>query len=326
MYMYQVYELMPNYTDFTQFKNLGIPGYNVGFIDCYYDYHRMTDTPETLNKESLQHLGEYAFSLIGRFIHTDLQDLKSPRQIFFNPLGSVFIYYPKILDVFFFTLSTILLILFLREGKNKKLVTMGKALKASAIHLIMMTLVMGITAFINMGVIKVHPLTDFTVPGGTAYPQFFFMMLMGISILSYLFLQWIFKRKIGAIQSVLGGIIIWWVLAATSFIFLADISYLFVLPLIFSSTGHLLAWRNKSEYFAQSGISSHIIITVFLIFPVFLFAPMIKAIFIATGITFLYPSVVLLLLLFLLLDPILIGFLNLSRTMTYLRNVNTPKR
>ena len=50
-----VYRLMPNYTDMNVFKEAGMVGLNFAFVDGVENYHRATDTPENLDRRSLQH-------------------------------------------------------------------------------------------------------------------------------------------------------------------------------------------------------------------------------------------------------------------------------
>jgi hypothetical protein len=53
-----LYEHMPNGTDFTVPKDLGLQGLNFAFIGRPFDYHAASSTPEALDIGSLQHMGE----------------------------------------------------------------------------------------------------------------------------------------------------------------------------------------------------------------------------------------------------------------------------
>ena len=50
---YEIYQRMPNDTDFTIAKQAGIPGLNFAFIDGFPDYHSATDTAGNLNRSSV---------------------------------------------------------------------------------------------------------------------------------------------------------------------------------------------------------------------------------------------------------------------------------
>ena len=54
-----IYEnLMRNATDFTVTRALGLPGLNYAFVGRGVHYHEPTDTPENLDRGSLQHMGD----------------------------------------------------------------------------------------------------------------------------------------------------------------------------------------------------------------------------------------------------------------------------
>jgi hypothetical protein len=62
--MVLVYELMPNYTDFTQAKKAGLQGLNFAFLGGADDYHAASDTPANLDQHSLQDIGAQALAAV----------------------------------------------------------------------------------------------------------------------------------------------------------------------------------------------------------------------------------------------------------------------
>ncbi|MGF0168464.1 M20/M25/M40 family metallo-hydrolase [Streptomyces albidoflavus] len=72
----EVYKRMPNATDFSAFKKAGIPGFNFAHIGGYTHYHSASDTPETVEPETLQHHGSYALTLARRLGGADLAALR----------------------------------------------------------------------------------------------------------------------------------------------------------------------------------------------------------------------------------------------------------
>ncbi|GAA2668039.1 MULTISPECIES: M20/M25/M40 family metallo-hydrolase [Actinosynnema] len=60
----EVYRLMPNYSDFTVFTDVGANGLNSAFIEHVEDYHSIEDTPDGLDEGSLQHHGETVLGLV----------------------------------------------------------------------------------------------------------------------------------------------------------------------------------------------------------------------------------------------------------------------
>jgi hypothetical protein len=92
---YALYKLLPNDTDFTVFRSLGIAGANFAFGENLEAYHSHLDTEDNLSTASLQHHGSYALSLARKFGQTDLTRLKalSGDDIFFDWVGGRLIVY-----------------------------------------------------------------------------------------------------------------------------------------------------------------------------------------------------------------------------------------
>lgn len=67
-----VYAQMPNDTDLSVFGRAGLPGMNFAFIDGHSHYHTPLDTPDELDRGSLQHHGQYALALARHFGAADL--------------------------------------------------------------------------------------------------------------------------------------------------------------------------------------------------------------------------------------------------------------
>ncbi|HMB54026.1 MAG TPA: M20/M25/M40 family metallo-hydrolase, partial [Thermoanaerobaculia bacterium] len=62
-----VYRFMPNDTDFSPFRDLGLPGFNFAFIGDYPAYHATVDSAERLDPRSVQHHGDQLLALTRAF-------------------------------------------------------------------------------------------------------------------------------------------------------------------------------------------------------------------------------------------------------------------
>ncbi|MGI9381860.1 MAG: M20/M25/M40 family metallo-hydrolase [Methyloligellaceae bacterium] len=92
-----IYDLLPNDTDFTVFKQAGKPGFNFAFIDGYGAYHTKHDTIANLDRRSLQHHGSTALALARHFGGLDLRGLGEGAEagaVYFDLLGRVLVHYP----------------------------------------------------------------------------------------------------------------------------------------------------------------------------------------------------------------------------------------
>jgi len=93
-FMYDLYSRTPLASDFTVFRDAGIPGLNFAFIKGLTRYHTMLDCPENVSLRSLQHDGEYALKLARHFGDLPLEDVNAPNAVYFNTLGYHLVHYP----------------------------------------------------------------------------------------------------------------------------------------------------------------------------------------------------------------------------------------
>jgi hypothetical protein len=82
-----IYELLPNDTDFSVFRDTGLPGLNFAFIEDWPKYHTALDSIANLDERSLQHHGLYATALARRLGDADLTHLPATNLVFWNLIG-----------------------------------------------------------------------------------------------------------------------------------------------------------------------------------------------------------------------------------------------
>lgn len=93
----EVYRLMPNNTDFTAFRERGFTGLNTAYIDGAAVYHAPTDTPATMDQDSLQHHGDNALALTRDLGGRDLATLQSDGDATYFPVPGGLVHYPGVL-------------------------------------------------------------------------------------------------------------------------------------------------------------------------------------------------------------------------------------
>ena len=91
----ELYKLLPNDTDFTVFKNRGLPGFNFAYIDGVENYHSSNDNLGTIDLKSIQHQGSYGLALASHFGQSDLNQHTNGNAVFFDGLGRLFVSYPE---------------------------------------------------------------------------------------------------------------------------------------------------------------------------------------------------------------------------------------
>ncbi|AEB47397.1 M20/M25/M40 family metallo-hydrolase [Micromonospora maris] len=90
----EVYRALPNDTDFTAFLDHGFVGLNSAYLDGGAIYHTPLDTPESMDRASLQHHGANALGLAREFGRIDLADLAADHDATYFPMPGGLARYP----------------------------------------------------------------------------------------------------------------------------------------------------------------------------------------------------------------------------------------
>jgi hypothetical protein len=93
--MVLVYDLMPNFTDFTEGKKRGQQGVNFAFLGGPKDYHAAADTPANLDQRSLQDIGQQALSLT-RAVAQGPLPIRAPNLVYSDVLNLGVLAYPPV--------------------------------------------------------------------------------------------------------------------------------------------------------------------------------------------------------------------------------------
>ncbi|MBX7247568.1 MAG: M20/M25/M40 family metallo-hydrolase [Caulobacteraceae bacterium] len=88
-----VYDRMPNGSDFTVPKTLGLPGVNIAFIGRPFDYHSPSATPANLDRRSLQHMGDQTLEMAQAFL-THGPGARGPDLVYADVFGRWLLAYP----------------------------------------------------------------------------------------------------------------------------------------------------------------------------------------------------------------------------------------
>jgi hypothetical protein len=94
--MSEIYKVMPNDTDFTVPKKLGLPGFNFAFIGREADYHAPSSTIAALDKGSLQHLGDQALAVVSALGALQALPAKTQDVVYGDVFGRNVLVYPKL--------------------------------------------------------------------------------------------------------------------------------------------------------------------------------------------------------------------------------------
>jgi hypothetical protein len=88
-----LYEHMPNGTDFTVPKDLGVQGLNFAFMGREFDYHAASSTPARLEQGSLQDMGDQVLGVTRALAFDPTLPKKAPDAVYADAFGHLVIAY-----------------------------------------------------------------------------------------------------------------------------------------------------------------------------------------------------------------------------------------
>lgn len=88
-----IYQKLPNSTDYTVAKKLGVPGFNFAFIGRPGLYHSPLATPDALDQGAVQDMGRQALDLTRGLLAANPLPGKATDGVFFDAFGLVFVSY-----------------------------------------------------------------------------------------------------------------------------------------------------------------------------------------------------------------------------------------
>lgn len=252
--MYEIYQLLPNDTDFTVFKQGGYSGFNFGYIGGLTHYHTPLDNVDNVDLRSLQHHGYYALGLARYFGDVDLTRPVRSQLIYFDVLGRILLYYPASWISALMLFSTLAYIGVLAFAIRKERATL-KAAGAGALAFFLSLLLIGLATWAGWWLLtRIYPHYAWSpdIYNSSMYWAAFLALSTGLAALWY---SRLFRKH--AVESLALGALAWWlVLALVSSLFLAGGSFVFVFPLLSSLTGLALllalpkkpgsSWRDAS--------------------------------------------------------------------------------
>lgn len=94
---YEIYKRLPNDTDYSIYKPLGVQGLNFAFTGNVFLYHSARDTVANLDKRSLQHHGQNAWAALQAFGNADLDKINADKAdaTYFDVFGRFLVHWPS---------------------------------------------------------------------------------------------------------------------------------------------------------------------------------------------------------------------------------------
>jgi len=236
--IYNVYKLMPNDTDMTVFREGGLAGLNFAFGIGLNAYHTTLDTPDNLDRSSLQHHGEYMLSLAKHFGGLNLDQTEQGDRVYFNAMGSKMISYPESWAVWLLVAVALLFVGTVRHGISKKRLTIkgiaGGFLLALLSLAVVFAIITGLWRLLEL--VVSDPYFERIVMDPQVSIYYLLGMLLVALLLTAVVVRLLSRYTSGA-SIWMGALVLWLLLSAGTTLYLPGGSYLFTWPLLFSLIG-----------------------------------------------------------------------------------------
>ncbi|WP_297804820.1 M28 family peptidase [uncultured Brevundimonas sp.] len=113
-----LYDRMPNGTDFTIPREMGIQGINLAFLDRAYQYHSPESVPEKLDIGSVQHMGSQTLEMATRLMGADALPASGPSQVYADVFGRILLVHPPVVGWVLLALSLVGLAFAIYRARN----------------------------------------------------------------------------------------------------------------------------------------------------------------------------------------------------------------
>lgn len=248
-------------TDFTPFREAGVPGFHFAYLHGSPIYHTPDDDPESVSLSSLQHHGSHALALTRHFGDLDLARYQGDGdEVYFSLMGQVVIRYPPWWGLVLVVATGVLLgwiLVTARRAHRLSLPRMavgsaallGLALGAAVVSDLIWRLVLGVFWRDNG-------------PSVAAALVVLAVLVAVVAALAYAGHRWL-ARRIGSLEAETGGVVTWWLTALLASLLLPGAAYVFAWPALAATlvTG-LSRWRGLAVLGWWEGLGALALVAV----------------------------------------------------------------
>jgi hypothetical protein len=266
-----VYALVPNNTDFSIFRQNGVPGLNFAFIGDYPVYHTRLDAPERLDPRTLHHQATNILACASHFGNVDLRAPAGDDEIYFPIIGSAMVRYPVGAAPVLAVVTLLLLALLLTFAFLRKQISPWKSLAAAGAFVLAAAVSGALVSVLSRLLGALHP--DFGVLTEPYSAGYFRIVFSLVPLLPAGALGLVFKGRISAREALAGASLLFAPFLAAAVILFPRSSFLFQWPLFFAILilGSLLFGKrvNLPWTLKQAGVVLLCVPAVFLAVDIF---------------------------------------------------------
>lgn len=302
--MYEVYKMMPNYTDFTIFKDKDLPGFNIAIVEGYENYHSPTDKPENLSLASLQHMGSYIMSITSHFGNISLHNTKANDLVYFNLLGSKMVFYPLNWNVAILFFILILFVLFIYLGFARRELSFLKILYSFLVCLAAFALALVAVLLINNLIKSLYPYYSVFYMSNSYNASYYFFAYKAITVAVSTLILYFMLRRFNVFNVMAAVFFLFIILTVAILLLIPTASYLTFVVLVpgLIIFNFILLFNLKPE---NRGLLYYTILFIGVTPFIFVLTPYIYLIFNIFGLNLPIAGAAMLMLLMLMLIPIL---------------------
>jgi hypothetical protein len=273
------YALIPNDTDFSVFRDAGLPGLNFAYFDGLEVYHTGRETLEALDLTSVQHQGAQMLGLVRRLASADLEHVEQAPVVYFDVLGHFVVQYGAWLSWLLAAACALGMAWLVARGiRNRQLRPMrcAAALGVAVVTILAAALLARATW---AAVTWLEPRYT-QIPGQLPWSPGYFAGVLLLAAAVVLRGSRIFARRIEPAEAALGALVPWIALAVATPFVLPGTSYFFQWPAL-CGLGLLAAILRDDGGRRRWLLPASVLVVV----PTLLVVPFVRLLFAAFGMT-----------------------------------------
>ncbi|MDY6984251.1 MAG: M28 family peptidase, partial [Pseudomonadota bacterium] len=236
-----VYELLPNDTDLTVFREHGVLGLNMAFIDSSENYHTAKDNFANLNRDTALHQFANMHAMLFALGNAELDALAAPDAVFFDVFGLVVFVYDYALAWMGALICAALCGWLLYTAWRAGHVNVARF--GIALALVTVTAAVVITVFAWTSDLFIARIGTMAALGKKLYTGTFIIAAMA----AFMALASLLQRRVGRGAITAAVLCLWLALLVATSILLPKVSYIFLWPLLCVLLSQVLA----TQYIAK---------------------------------------------------------------------------
>jgi hypothetical protein len=279
----EIYKLMPNDTDLTEFKGARLPGLNFAYLEGVPRYHTQADNVANLDERSLQHQGSYALALAQHFGNVNLEQSGGANAVYFDLLGTTLLRYPAGWVLPLAALITILFVWVVWLGLKRGRLTVKGIVAGFLLFLLNLFVASAAVYLLWLLITTVQLWAGRSLTDDFYRDKLYFAGFVLVAVAVTAALYNLYRRKVSTENLSVGALLCWVLLLLLTSLLLPGGSYLLAWPLLFALLGLAYNFAAKED---EAGSFLKLVVLLLCVAPaVVLLVPAIYMIFVALGLS-----------------------------------------